>query len=102
MHVVFAERDAQHLVAHAAAGGVGHLGVLHVIARVGEQVVVAGVVLMHVGDDDVLDLVGLDAERLQPLADRLDDLCGRAPWPPASSKPVSTTKVPCGPLITQT
>ena len=50
---------------------VGHLGVLHVVARVREQVVIAGVVPVHVGGDDVLDLVGLDAERLQALADRM-------------------------------
>src|SRR5205085_785629 len=30
-------------------------------------------VVVHVADDDVLDLVGLDAEALQRLADRRDD-----------------------------
>ena len=74
VHVGLAERNAQHLVAHAAAGGVGHLGVLDMIARIGEQVVIAGMVPMHVGGDDVLDLVGFDAERLEPLADRMGDL----------------------------
>src|SRR5262249_40586877 len=51
-HVAFTERDAQHLVTHATTGGVGHFGILNVIARVRKQVVVAGVIPMHVGGDD--------------------------------------------------
>src|SRR5215831_446921 len=31
---------------------------------------------MHVGDDDVAHVVGFDAERLEPLADRMADLAG--------------------------
>jgi len=63
MHVVLAEWNAQHMVAHAAAGGVGHFGVLHVIARVREQVVIAGVVPMQMRRDHVVDVIRLDAER---------------------------------------
>ena len=61
-------------MAHAAAGGVGHLGILEVIARIREQVVIAGVIPMHVGRDHMIDMIGLDAERFEPVADRLDDL----------------------------
>src|SRR3569832_533317 len=69
-----AERHADHLVAHTAARTVGHLGVLDVIARVREQVVIAGVVPMHVRGDHVVDLAGIDAERFESLADGLCDL----------------------------
>src|SRR5262245_42591241 len=73
-HVAFAERDSQHLVAHAATAGVGHFGILNVIARIRKQVVVAGVIPMHVGGDDVIDLVGLQAECLYAVAHRVGDL----------------------------
>src|SRR5262249_24977066 len=72
-HVAFAERNAQHLMTHAAAGGVGHLGVLDVIARIGEQVVVAGMIPVHVGGDHVINLVGCNTERLQALAYGMND-----------------------------
>ena len=61
-------------MAHAAAGAVLHLAVLHVIARARKQVVVAAVVEMHVADDDGLDALRIDAERAERLAHRLDDL----------------------------
>ena len=51
---------------------VRHLGVLQMIAGARKQVVVADVVVMQMADDDVLDLVGVDADRLEPLADRLE------------------------------
>src|SRR5262245_40644075 len=73
-HVTFAERDSQHLVAHASTGGVGHFGILNVIARVRKQVVVAGVIPVHVGGDDVIDLVGLQAACLYAIAHRVGDL----------------------------
>src|SRR4029434_11035896 len=73
-HIAFAERNSQHLVAHAATGGVGHFGILNVVARIRKQVVVAGVIPMHVGSDDVIDLVGLQAECLYAVAHRVSDL----------------------------
>ena len=66
-HVVGLERDALMCVAHASSGAVRHLAVLQVIAGAGEQVVVAAVVVVQVGDDDVLDRVRIDAERRQAL-----------------------------------
>src|ERR1051325_5799372 len=71
--VVFFIGEAQLLVAHAAAGAVMHLLVLQVVAGAREQVDIAAMVVVHVADDDVLDLVGVDAEALQRLADRRDD-----------------------------
>ena len=50
------ERAAQIGVAHAAPGAERHLAVLQVIGRVREQIVVAGMVVMHVADHDVLHL----------------------------------------------
>jgi hypothetical protein len=47
-----------------------------------------------------IDLVGLHIERLQAFADRMNNFA--RVLAAASSKPVSHTKVPCGPLITQT
>ena len=59
------ERMAQHAVAHAAAGRIAHLLVLQMEARIGEAVEIAGVVVMQMGDDDVLDALGGDAEASQ-------------------------------------
>jgi hypothetical protein len=56
---------------------------------------------MHVGGDDVLDFVGLDADRLEAFANRMQNVRPRS-FAAAWSKPVSTTKLPCGPLIVQT
>src|SRR5262249_7775134 len=67
------ERNTQHLMAHAAAGGVGHLGVLDVVARIGEQIVIASVVPVHMCRDHVIDLVGPNPERLQAFANRMGD-----------------------------
>ena len=49
------EGMTQESVAHAAPGRIGHLAILQVEARVGETVEIAGVVVMQMGDDDVLD-----------------------------------------------
>ena len=67
-HVFDLEGPADHLVTHAAPGGVRHLAVLQVVSRARKEVVVAGVVVVQVGDDDVLDLARIDADRLQPGA----------------------------------
>lgn len=44
------------------------------VARVWKQVVVAGVIPVHVGCDHVVDLIGRDTERPQAFADRMDNL----------------------------
>ena len=69
-HVGRLERAAHIAMAHAAAGAERHLAVLQVESGVREQVVVAGVVVMHVADHDVLDRVGIDADREEALARR--------------------------------
>ena len=71
-YVVDLERQAQRRVAHAAPGGVGHLAILQMIARAGKQIVVADVIVVHVADDDGRYLCGVDADRFQSFADRLD------------------------------
>ena len=65
------KRMPQHAVAHAAPGRVAHLAVLQMKPRVREAVEIAGVVVMQMGDDDVLDAVGLDAEIRQRI-DRIE------------------------------
>jgi hypothetical protein len=78
--VVGLERHAQYLVAHAAAGRIGHLAILQVIARLREQVVIAAMVVVQMADDDGCDRFRRDAERQQPIAHRLDHLA-LAPLP---------------------
>src|SRR6185312_14755304 len=51
-----------------------HLDVLDVVARIGKEIVNAGMIPVHVRDDDVLHLVRLDAQRLQAFADRIEQL----------------------------
>ena len=50
------KRMPQHAVAHAAPGRVAHLAFLQMKPRVGEAIEIAGVVVMQMGDDDVLML----------------------------------------------
>ena len=52
------KRMPQHAIAHAAPGRVAHLAVLQMEPRVGEAIEIAGVVVMQMRDDDVLDRVG--------------------------------------------
>src|SRR6266511_5331529 len=73
-HVIRLERQPMLGVAHAASGGVGHLAILQMIPRAREQVVIARMVVMQVGDDDVVNLVRRNVDRLQALGYRLGDL----------------------------
>src|SRR5450631_479738 len=57
--------------AHAAPGGVAHLAVLQMKSRIGEAIEIAGVVIMQMRDDDVLEAVGLYAETRQRI-DRIE------------------------------
>src|SRR5262249_12444201 len=57
-------------MAHAAAGAVLHFGVLHVVARLGEESVIARMIKVHVRDDHVFDAVGIDPDHLQSFFHR--------------------------------
>ena len=70
-HVVDFEREPQRRMAHAAPGRITHLDVLQMIARARKQLVVAGMVVVQVRDDDVLDRLRVDPDRLQPVTDRI-------------------------------
>jgi hypothetical protein len=61
-------------MAHAAPGAERHLAVLQVECGVGEQIVVAGMVVMHVADDDVADLFGVDPDRHEAVARAAQEL----------------------------
>src|SRR4030088_228767 len=60
--VLHRKRMSQRAEANAAPGGVAHLAVLQMKPRLGKAVEIAGVVEMQMGDDDVLDAVGVDAK----------------------------------------
>jgi len=61
----------QHAVTHAAPGGVAHLAILQMKPRIGKAVEIAGVIVMQMGDDHVLDVVGVDAKACQRI-DRIE------------------------------
>src|ERR1700676_751788 len=58
---------AERAVRHVAPGGVGHLLVLDMEIRLGKEVEIADMVVMEMGEDDVLDGSGIDVEEAQPL-----------------------------------
>src|SRR6201996_8103687 len=70
-HVLDRKRMPQQPVAHAAAGRIGHFALLQVKARIGKAVEIAGMVVMQMRDDDILDSVGPNAEPLQRI-DRVE------------------------------
>ena len=65
------KRMPQHAKAHAAPGGVAHLAILQMKPRVRKAIEIAGMVVMQMGDDDVPDVVGTDAEARQRI-DRIE------------------------------
>ena len=73
-HVGSLEREPRYRVAHVASGAERHFAILHVEARGRELIEAAGVVVMHVGDDHILHLRRLDADHLQPLGGRAQQL----------------------------
>ena len=73
-HVVGGEWVAQVVVAHAGAGGVGHLGGLQMEAGLGERRHGAGMVVMQVRDDELLQARGRNADHLQGRRRRARDL----------------------------
>ena len=64
-HVLDRERIAQEVVAHARTRGVGHLGLLQMEAGLGERAERAGMVVVQVRDDDLLDVAGGNADLLE-------------------------------------
>ena len=101
-HVVDLVAVIEAAVAHVAAGREAHLGILEMEPRGGEIEERADVVVVHVGDDDVLHGRGLDAEQGQALARASAGRCACAAAPSSSLKPVSTTKVRSALRISQT
>src|ERR1700733_14922749 len=52
---------------HAAPGGEAHLAILQMKARVRKQIEIAGVVVVQMGNDDIPDGVGANAEARQRI-----------------------------------
>ena len=73
-HVLGFEWIAHDVVAHVTAGAVLHLAFLQVIARFGEQRVVAAVIVVHVTDDHIFDIRRIDADRFQTFCRMAHDL----------------------------
>src|SRR5262245_45042796 len=71
------KRPAHERMRHMAACAELNLTVLHVVSGGREKVVIAAVVIVHMGDDDVSDTRGIDAERFQTLA-RIFQECATA------------------------
>ena len=76
-HVLDLERMGQARIAHVAPGGVGQLALLEMKPRFRKAVEIADMVVMQMGEDDVLDRIRIDAERGQRL-DRTAQKCALA------------------------
>ena len=66
------------MVAHARAGGELHFAFLHVETGVREEVVIAGVIVVHMRRDNMLDIGTLDAHGLKRHIHRGDQLAPTA------------------------
>ncbi len=77
--VVGHEAVAKVVVDHAAAGAELHLAVLDVECRVRKQVEIAGMVVVHVGDDYVLDLRRIDTEPCEAVGGRAQQFAPAQP-----------------------
>ena len=66
-HVLDRERVPQHAVAHATPGGINDLAFLQMKPRLRKAIEIAGMVVMQMGNDDVPDAVGLDAEAIKRI-----------------------------------
>src|SRR5690606_10637082 len=62
------------MMAHARSGRELHLAFLHVEAGVREQVIVAGMVIMHMRGDHMLDITAIDPDAGKPRLDRGNEL----------------------------
>lgn len=69
-HVIHFERIPQRRMAHASPGAVGHLRVLHVVTCFRKQGMIARMIEMHMRDDNIFDVVGVDSDQPQSLSDR--------------------------------
>ena len=91
----------QPRIAHVAPGGVGQLALLEMKARVRKAVEIADMVVMQMGEDDILDRVGIDAEQGQRSTGQRRNV--RLRFSDTSAlKPVSMTKVRPPPFATHT
>ena len=59
------EWGAQLRMRHGPAGAIAHLCILQMHPRLGEQVMISGVVVMHVSDDDIRHLLVRYSDRPQ-------------------------------------
>ncbi|MNV46430.1 hypothetical protein D3C71_1382630 [compost metagenome] len=73
-HVFHRVGMAQRFKAHAAAGGIVHFAILHMKTRVGQQIQIARMVVMQVGQHHMLHVFGLHAQRRQRGDGALDQL----------------------------
>src|SRR3981189_3557556 len=64
----------QPRILHVAAGGIGQFALLQMKPRSREAVEIAGMVVMQVREDDILDRIGIDAERTQRLDRRAEEV----------------------------
>ena len=67
----------QPRISHVAPGGIGQLALLKMEARVRKPVEIAGMVVMQMGEDDILDRIHIDVER----AERLHRTAQERPFP---------------------
>ena len=67
---------------HVAPGGVRHLAILQVEARLWEEIEIADVVVVQMGDDDVLHRCRIHAEQPQAFRRRAQELDVCDEWPP--------------------
>ena len=72
--IVGLERQPQRLMAHTAAGRIGHLAILQVIAGARKQLVIAAMIVVKMTDNDARHRIRRDAERGKTVSDRLGDL----------------------------
>jgi hypothetical protein len=84
--VVGLEGVGERAVTHVTPGGIDHFIVLQVVASIGEKIVVAAVIVMQVRDNDVANLVDVDAGGFEALRHRMSDRpaslrCDRFPEP---------------------
>src|SRR6516225_4602488 len=76
--VFLVERLAHHRVVHQSARTKPHLAILDVVTCRREQIVVAGVIVVHVSDQDVFYLGWIDADRRQSFARRPEEFAPAA------------------------
>src|SRR5207302_10146591 len=66
-HILDGVALAKDALRHVASGGVCHLLILDMESGAREERDIADMVVVEMGQDDVLDLGGIDADEAQPL-----------------------------------